>query len=41
VESGLNDGIALPALLFAISLAAGTSAEVGGHETHWVSFVLQ
>lgn len=39
VESGLNDGIALPGLLFVISLAAGT--EGGGQDPHWVSFVLK
>jgi len=38
VESGLNDGIALPALLFVISFAA--SALGGEHETSWLIFVL-
>lgn len=38
VESGLNDGIALPALLFVISFAAGSHA--GEHETDWLNFVL-
>jgi NhaP-type Na+/H+ or K+/H+ antiporter len=37
VESGLNDGLALPALLFAVSLAT-----MAGHATdgaHWLRFV--
>lgn len=38
VESGLNDGIALPALLFAISFAASTHG--ADNDTHWLSFVL-
>lgn len=38
VESGLNDGIALPALLFAISFAA--SSHAGENDTNWLSFVL-
>lgn len=38
IESGLNDGIALPALLFVISFAA--SSHAGGHDTNWLSFVL-
>ena len=37
VESGLNDGIALPALLFVISFAAGVHG--GEHDHNWVSFV--
>ena len=39
VESGVNDGIALPALLFVISLAA--AAHGNEHNTNWVSFVAQ
>ncbi len=41
VESGLNDGIALPLILFLASLATGmnTHADMGGAETDWVSFV--
>ncbi|MCG7912952.1 MAG: sodium:proton antiporter [Candidatus Thiodiazotropha weberae] len=38
VESGLNDGIALPALLFVISFAAGSHA--GEQNTVWLNFVL-
>lgn len=38
IESGLNDGIALPALLFVISFAASTHG--GEHDTNWLSFVL-
>ena len=38
VESGLNDGIALPALLFVISFAASTHS--GEHDTNWLSFVM-
>ena len=38
VESGVNDGIALPALLFVISFAATHGSE---HATNWVSFVAQ
>ena len=38
IESGLNDGIALPALLFVISFAA--SSHAGEHNTNWVSFIL-
>ncbi len=38
VESGLNDGIALPLLLFVISFAAGAHGHEG--DTEWVSFVL-
>ncbi|MES9851742.1 MAG: sodium:proton antiporter [Candidatus Thiodiazotropha sp. L084R] len=38
VESGLNDGIALPALLFVISFAV--SSHTGEHETDWLNFVL-
>ena len=38
VESGVNDGIALPALLFVISLAV--SGHGNEHDTNWVSFVL-
>ncbi len=38
IESGLNDGIALPALLFVISFAA--SSHAGEHDTNWISFVL-
>jgi len=38
VESGLNDGIALPALLFVISFAAGAHSG-GEHDPDWVSFV--
>jgi len=38
VESGLNDGIALPALLFVISFAASTHG--GEHDTNWLSFVV-
>ena len=38
VESGLNDGIALPALLFIISFAAITHDS--GHETDWLNFIL-
>ena len=37
VESGLNDGIALPALLFVISFAAASHG--GDHDTDWVSFI--
>ncbi|MCU7930239.1 MAG: sodium:proton antiporter [Candidatus Thiodiazotropha sp. (ex Codakia rugifera)] len=39
VESGLNDGIALPVLLFVISFAAG--AHGSEQETEWISFVVQ
>ena len=39
VESGLNDGIALPALLFVISFAAASHG--GEHDTNWVSFIIQ
>jgi NhaP-type Na+/H+ or K+/H+ antiporter len=39
VESGVNDGIALPALLFVISFAAATHGNE--HDTDWVSFVAQ
>lgn len=39
VESGLNDGIALPALLFVISFAAGVHGNE--QETAWFSFVAQ
>ena len=39
VESGLNDGIALPALLFVISFAA--AAHGSEHDITWVSFVVQ
>lgn len=39
VESGVNDGIALPALLFVISFAAATHGNE--HDTNWVSFVAQ
>ncbi|MCU7841544.1 MAG: sodium:proton antiporter [Candidatus Thiodiazotropha sp. (ex Troendleina suluensis)] len=39
VESGLNDGIALPVLLFVISFAVG--AHGSEQETEWVSFVAQ
>ncbi|MEW8585585.1 MAG: sodium:proton antiporter [Candidatus Thiodiazotropha sp.] len=38
VESGLNDGIALPALLFVISFAAINHG--GEDETDWLNFVL-
>ena len=38
VESGLNDGIALPALLFMISFAVITHGS--GGETDWVNFIL-
>ena len=37
IESGLNDGIALPALLFVISFA---SAHTGEQNTNWFSFAL-
>jgi len=37
VESGLNDGIALPALLFVISFAAASHG--GDHDTDWISFI--
>lgn len=39
VESGVNDGIALPALLFAISFAVVTHSSE--NDTNWVSFVAQ
>lgn len=39
VESGVNDGIALPALLFVISFAA--VAHGNEHDTNWISFVAQ
>ena len=39
VESGVNDGIALPALLFVISFAAATHGNE--HDTNWISFVVQ
>ncbi|MCU7844439.1 MAG: sodium:proton antiporter [Candidatus Thiodiazotropha sp. (ex Monitilora ramsayi)] len=39
VESGLNDGIALPLLLFVISFAAGT--HTNENETRWLAFVTQ
>ncbi|MCU7815414.1 MAG: cation:proton antiporter [Candidatus Thiodiazotropha sp. (ex Rostrolucina anterorostrata)] len=39
VESGLNDGIALPVLLFVISFAVG--AHGSEQETEWVSFMAQ
>jgi NhaP-type Na+/H+ or K+/H+ antiporter len=38
VESGLNDGVVLPVLLFAISFAAGSQG--GENDTNWLSFVL-
>ena len=38
IESGLNDGIALPALLFVISFAVSTHG--GEHDTNWLTFVL-
>lgn len=38
IESGLNDGIVLPVLLFVISFAA--SSQGGEHDTNWISFVL-
>jgi len=38
VESGLNDGIALPVLLFVISFAVGIQGDE--HDTDWISFVL-
>lgn len=37
VESGLNDGIALPALLFVISFAAGAHSHES--DTDWLNFV--
>lgn len=39
VESGVNDGIALPALLFVISFAA--VAHGNEQDTDWIPFVLQ
>ncbi|MFC1748008.1 cation:proton antiporter [Pseudomonadota bacterium] len=39
VESGLNDGIALPALLFVISFAAASHA--GEQDTDWLFFITQ
>ena len=39
VESGLNDGIALPVLLFVASFAMGAHGDAQG--TDWVSFVAQ
>jgi len=39
VESGVNDGIALPALLFVISFAVVSHS--GEHDTNWLSFVAQ
>jgi len=39
VESGVNDGIALPALLFVISFAV--AAHGNEHDTNWISFVAQ
>jgi len=39
VESGVNDGIALPTLLFAISFAVVATGNE--HDTNWVSFVSQ
>lgn len=39
VESGVNDGIALPALLFVISFAVAVHANE--NDTNWVSFVAQ
>jgi sodium/hydrogen antiporter len=39
VESGLNDGIALPALLFVVSFAAG--GDGSEPETGWFSFMVQ
>jgi NhaP-type Na+/H+ or K+/H+ antiporter len=38
VESGVNDGIALPVLLFAVSFAA--AAQGNEHDTNWISFVM-
>ncbi|MES9989587.1 MAG: sodium:proton antiporter [Candidatus Thiodiazotropha endolucinida] len=39
IESGLNDGIALPALLFVISIAAAVHG--GNQEDGWLGFVAQ
>lgn len=39
VESGLNDGIALPALLFVISFAAGTHGSE--HQADWIPFIIK
>lgn len=39
VESGLNDGIALPVLLFVASFAMGMQGDE--HEINWISFVVQ
>jgi len=39
VESGLNDGIALPVLLFVISFAV--SRYEGKHDTNWIYFIIQ
>ncbi len=38
VESGLNDGIALPILLFFISLAAVSSSAISADPAYWIQF---
>lgn len=41
VESGLNDGLALPAVLIAAALAYSVSSETAHTASYWVSFIVQ